>query len=217
MTKRNEEESNSEIYIMVIYCIFLYAVGVALLYFKALFGLGFILVSTLFFVPTLIEARKKIRGYLKKRRIEKLRKNRETVVVGGTPQEHHHKKKRQPDVFDYPGINGATSKGKMMEELGLWYDKPAKRFSFEEKETIEPTKSSTPGRTYRQLNELFDALNYRKRIRIAHDANIGSGHHGNSIRKMVETEAKRRGVYITVIEKGKDIIIEMKRSKKRVV
>ena len=202
---------------MFIYCIIFYAVGILLLYFKVLFGFGFVLVSTIFFIPALIEARKKIRIYRKKRRTEKLRRTQETVIVGGIPQEHHKKKKLQPDVFDYPGINGATSKGKMMEELGLWYDKHAKRFSFEEKKEEEPTRSGTIGRGYRQLNELFNALNYRKRIRIAHDANIGSGHHGDSIKRMVETEAKRRGLYITVIEKGKDIIIETKRSNKRVV
>jgi len=94
-----------------------------------------------------------------------------------------------------------------MRELGLFYEKKEKKVSFARK-IIEPVKSSTPNRTYSQLNELFEALTYRKRIRIAHHANIGSGHHGGSIRKMVKAEAKRRKINITVRMKGKDLIIE---------
>ena len=105
-------------------------------------------------------------------------------------------------------IDDSISKGTVMRELGLFYEKKQKNISFLEKEITEPTKVSNPNRTYSQLNKLFEALTYRKRIRIAHNANIGSGHHGSSIRKMVKTEAKRRGVNITVRMKGKDIIIE---------
>jgi len=220
MTKRDEEWSNSEICIMFAYCVFFYIVGVFLLYFKVLYGLGFVFVSTLLFVPTLIEARKKIRRYWKKVRMEKLRKNQETVIIGGIPQDHHHKKKKKSDIFDYyvPIIDDNTSKGKMMKELGLWYEKSKKTISFEEKEPVNTTKSPIPGRTYRQLSKLFDALNHYKRIRIAHQANIGAGHHGDSIKKMLKAEAKRRGLDITVTEKGKDVIISMpKRSEKRVV
>ena len=211
MTKREVEWSNREIYIMFIWCIFFYALGVLLLYFKVLSGLGLVFVSTLFIIPTLIEARKKIRRYLKNRRIDKLRKTRETFIVGGEPQEHH-KKKKQPDVFDYPWFDDETSKGKMMEELGLFYKKRTKKVPFTETNIAEHTKSTTPNRTYSQLNALFNALNRRKKIRIAHDANIGSGHHGGSIKRMVEAEAKRRGIDISVRMKGKDIIIERERS-----
>ena len=64
MTKRNEERNNSTVCIMLAYCIFLYALGIVLLYFKMLLGLGLIFISTLFFVPTLGEARKKRRSNL---------------------------------------------------------------------------------------------------------------------------------------------------------
>ena len=206
MTRREEEWCNREICTMLILCIFLYALGVVLLYFKVLFGLGLVFVSTLFFIPALGEAKKKLKGYLKERRAKKLRKARETIIVGGTPQKYH-KKKRQQGYVIYPTIDDSVSKGKAMRELGLFYEKKQKKVSFTEK-VIEHTKSSTPNRTYTQLNELFEALKYHKRIRIAHDANIGSGHHGGSIKRMVEAEAKRRGVPISVRMKGEDIIIE---------
>ena len=179
-----------------------------MLYFKVLFGLGLVFVSTLFFIPTLGEANKKIRGYLKERRIEKVRRTRETVIVGGTPQKHH-KKKKQREPVECPVINDSISKGSMMRELGLFYEKkPFLKKKSSIKEIAELTKTSNPNRTYSQLNELFDALNYRKRIRIKHDANIGSGHHGSSIKKMVEAEAKRRGIDISVRMKGKGLIIK---------
>ena len=205
MNKRKEEWNNRETCFMLAYCIFFYALGIILLYFKVLFGLGLIFVATLFFIPALGEAIKKVRGYLKERRAEKLRRTRETVIVGGTPQKHH-KKKRQHEYVIYPIIDDSISRGKAMRELGLFYEKKQKKDTVTE--ITEPTKTSNPNRTYSQLNELFEALTYRKRIRIAHHANIGSGHHGNSIRKMVEAEAKRRGVNITVRMKGKDLIIE---------
>ena len=204
--KRKEEWNNRETCFMLAYCVFIYALGVLLLiYFKVLFGLGLILVATMFFIPALIEANKKIRGYLKERRAEKLRQIRETVIVGGTPQKHH-KKKKQQEPNKYPAINDFVSKGGVMQELGLFYEKKQKKDTITE--ITEPIKTSNPNRTYNQLNELFEALTYRKRIRIAHHANIGSGHHGSSIRKMVEAEAKRRGLNITVRMKGKDLIIE---------
>ena len=205
MNKRNEEWNTRETCFMLVQCIFLYALGVLLLCFKVLFGLGLILVATLFFIPSLTEANKKVRGYLKKRRAEKLRQIRETVIVGGTPQKHH-KKKKQREPIKCPTSDDFVSKGKAMRELGLFYGKKQKKDTVTE--ITEPTKTSNPNRTYSQLNELFDALNYRKRIRIAHDANIGSGHHGSSIKKMAEAEAKRRGIDISVRMKGKDIIIE---------
>ena len=206
MNKRKEEWNNRETCFMLAYCIFIYALGIILLYFKILFGLALILVATMFFIPALIESNKKIRGYLKKRKAEKLRRTRETIIVGGTPQKHHKKKKKHESV-KCPVINDFISKGEVMQELGLFYEKKQKKASIAEK-IIEPIKPSNPNRTYSQLNELFEALTYRKRIRIAHHANIGSGHHGNSIRKMVEAEAKRREVNITVRTKGKDLIIE---------
>ena len=205
MSKRNEAWNNRETYFMITYCIFLYALGIVLLYFKVLFGLGVIFVATLFFIPSLTEANKKVRRYLKERRAEKLRRTRETVIVGGTPQKHH-KKKKQREPVKCPAINDFISKGKVMRELGLFYEKKQKKDTVTE--TTEPTKTPNPNRTYSQLNELFEALTYRKRIRIAHHANIGSGHHGSSIRKMVEAEAKRRGIDISVRMKGKDVIIE---------
>ena len=207
MSKRKEEWSKREIIFMLTYCVLFYVLGVILLYFKELFGLGFIFVTTMFFIPVLTEAEKKVGDYLKERRKEKLRRNRETVVVGGTPQKRH-KKKRHRGYVICPSIDDFVSKGKAMRELGLFYEKKRKKVFVIEKEIVEPAESSTPNRTYNQLNELFDALDYRKRIRIAHHANIGAGHHGGSIRKMVETEAKRRGVNSTVIMKGRDIIIE---------
>ena len=205
MNKRKEEWNNRETCFMLAYCIFFYALGIILLYFKVLFGLGLVFVATLFFIPSLTEANKKIRGYLKERRTEKLRRTRETVIVGGTPQKHH-KKKKQQEPNKYPVINDFISKGSVMRELGLFYEKKQKKDIVTE--TIEYEKSTNPNRTYSQLNELFEALTYRKRIRIAHHANIGSGHHGNSIKKMAKAEAKRRGVNITVRMKGKDLIIE---------
>lgn len=205
MNKRKEEWNNRETCFMLTCCIFLYVLGIILLYFKVLFGLGLILVATLFFIPSLTEANKKVKRYLKERRAEKLRRIRETVIVGGTPQKHHKKKKKR-ELVKCPVINDFVSKGKVMRELGLFYEKKQKKDTVTE--ITELTKTSNPNRTYSQLNELFEALTYRKRIRIAHHANIGSGHHGNSIRKMVEAEAKRRGVNITVRMKGKDIIIE---------
>lgn len=208
MNKRNEEWSTRETCFMLVQCIFLYAFGILLLYFKVLLGLGLVFVATMFFIPTLSEAKKKLAEHAKKRRIKKVRRTRETVIVGGTPQKHHKKKKKR-EPTKYPTINDSVSKGSMMRELGLFYKKKPflKKKSFI-KEIAELTKTSNPNRTYSQLNELFEALTYRKRIRIAHHANIGSGHHGNSIRKMVEAEAKRRGVNITVRTKGKDLIIE---------
>lgn len=89
MTKRKEEENNTELCIMLAYCIFFYVLGTLLLYFKVLFGLGLILVATLFFIPSLTEANKKIKRYLKEQRGEKLRRTRETVIIGGIPQKHH--------------------------------------------------------------------------------------------------------------------------------
>ena len=213
MTRRKEEWGNRETCFMLACCVLFYIFGILLLYFKVLFGLGLIFVATLFFIPALIEAKKKAIGYFKERRIEKLRKTRETIIVGGTPQKHH-KKKRQHEYVIYPTIDDSISKGKAMRELGLFYEKKQKKVSFVE--IAEPTKSSTPNRTYSQLNELFEALNYHKRIRIKHDANIGSGHHGGSIRKMVEAEAKRRGLSnVSVKQKGKDIIISMSKSTER--
>ena len=208
MTKRNEEWSNRETCFMLAYCIFFYIVGSLLLYLKVLFGLGLIIVSTLFFIPSLIDAKKKTKRYLKERRIEKLRRTRGTIIVGGTPQKYH-KKKKQHEAVKCPAIDDSMSKGRAMQELELFYKKNSssqkERFT---KETTEQTKASNPNRTYRQLNKLFESLAYHKKIRIAYHANIGSGHHGGSIRKMVEAEAKRRGVNITVSMKGKDIIIE---------
>lgn len=205
MTRRKEEWNNTETSFMLAYCVFLYVLGIILLYFKVLFGLGLIFVATLVFIPGLTETKKKVKRYLKERRAEKLRRIRETVIVGGTPQKHHKKKKKHEPV-KCPAINDFISKGTMMRELGLFYGKKQKKDTITE--IAEPTKTFNPNRTYSQLNELFEALTYRKRIRIAHHANIGSGHHGSSIRKMVETEAKRRGINITVRMKGKDLIIE---------
>ena len=206
MTRRKEEWNNREICFILAYCIFIYALGILLLFFKILFGLGLILVATMFFIPALGEAKKKVKGYLKERRAEKFRKIRETVIVGGISQKHH-KKKKQREPNKYPTINDFVSKGSVMRELGLFYEKKQKKVSFAEK--IVPLKSSSvPSRTYSQLNGLFNALNHCKKIRIMHQANIGSGHHGGSIRKMVKAEAKRRGINITVRLKGKDIIIE---------
>lgn len=210
MTRKKEEWSNGEVCFVSAYCVSLYIVGaILLLYFKVLFGLGFIIAATIFFIPALIEAKKKVAGYTKKRRIERLRKTRETIIVGGTPQKHHKKKKNQQQdhPINYPIIDDFVSKGKAMHELGLFYEKKKKKVS--SLKIVEPVKSSSvSGRTYRQLNKLFDALNDHKRIRIAHHANIGSGHHGGSIKKMVKAEAKRRGVYISVRTKGRDVIIE---------
>ena len=205
MIRRNEECSNFETCFMLAYCIFLFALGILLLYFKVLFGLGLVFVSALFFVPTLGEAKKKLAEHTKKRRIAKLRRTREVVIVGGTPQKHH-KKKKQLESVTYPITDDFVSKGRAMRELGLFYEKKQRNVSFVEK-VVEPTKSSVSGRTYRQLNELFNALGCRKRTRIAHDANIGAGHHGGSIKRMAEAEAKRRGVSISVRAKGKDMII----------
>lgn len=215
MTKRNEEWGTREICIVLAYCTFFYAVGVLLLYFKELLGFGFIFIPTLFFIPALIEARKKIRGYLKKRRIENLKKSQETVVIGGIPQKHH-KKKKQPDVFDYPTINDETSKGKLMEELGLWYDKPAKRSSFEEKEedAVTPQKHERTNK----LDAIFDYLEMFGKIRFSYQSHVGNLR-GADISKSVLREAKRRGLSnVTVKQKGKDVIISMaKRSGKRVI
>ena len=203
--RRNEEWTNHEICFMLAYCVLFCILGVLLIYFRVLFGLGVILVATLFFVPTLKEAKKKLAEYAKTRRIENLRKTRELIIIGGTPQKHHKKNKHEP--VEYPTIDDFVSKGKLMRELGLSYEKKNPKVSFTET-TVEPTKLSVPGRTYRQLNGLFDALNYYKKIRITHDACIGSGHHGGSIKTMVEAEAKRREVSLSVRMKGKDIIIE---------
>ena len=89
MTRRNEEWSNSETCFMLIGCALLYILGLLLFYFKVLFGFGFVIAASLFFIPALTEAKKKVRRYLKERRTEKLRRTRETVIVGGTPQKHH--------------------------------------------------------------------------------------------------------------------------------
>lgn len=201
---------------MFICCIFLYGVGVLLLYFKVLLGLGFVFIPTLFFIPTLIEARKKIRIYLKKRRTEKLRKNRETVVIGGIAQEHHHKKKKQPDVFGYPIIDDETSKGKLMQELGLWYDKPAKRSSFGEKE--ERVATLQKHERTNKLDAVFDYLKMFGKIRFSYQSHVGNLR-GADISKSVLREAKRRGLSnVTVKQKGKDAIISMReRSGKEVV
>ena len=217
MTKKEEEWTVHDIVVICALCCLCYGAGIVLLYIKSLLGLGLIIIPTLFIIPALIEAKKKLKNYLKERRRIKRLLDSEQIIIGGTPQKHHKKKKREPDVFDYPSINDETSKGKLMEELGLFYEKRTKKASFTETDIEEHTKSTTPNRTYSQLNELFDALNHRKRIRIAHDANIGSGHHGGSIKRMVEAEAKRRGVSISTRMKGKDIVIEMERSPKRVV
>ncbi len=191
---------------MLTYCILCFISGVILLfYFDVLIGLGVVLISAIFLIPSLIEAKKKVGNYLKERRAEKLRRIRETFIVGGTPQKHH-KKKKQREHVKCPTIDDFISKGTAMRELGLFYEKKSKKVTI--MKMREQIKPSAPSRTYRQLNGLFDALNYRKRIRIAHQANIGSGHHGDSIRKMVETEAKRRGVSISVRMKGGDLIIE---------
>ena len=208
MTKRKSQEwSNHEIRFMVSYSIMCFISGVILLlYFDALIGLGVVLISAIFLVPTLIEAKKKVENYLKERKVEKLRRTRETFIVGGTPQKHH-KKKKQREPAKCPVIDDFVSKGKVMQELGLFYEKRGKKVT-DTKIAELPIKPSAQSRAYRQLNELFDALKCRKRIRIAHQANIGSGHHGDSIRKMVETEAKRRGVSISVRMKGGDLIIE---------
>ena len=208
MTKRNSEEwNNRETCFMLTYCTLCFISGVILfLHFDVLIGLGVILIATIFLTPSLIEAKKKVGNYLKERRAEKLRRTRETFIVGGTPQKHH-KKKKQREPTKCPVIDDFISKGKAMRELGLFYEKKEKKVSFTKIADLQ-IKPSTPSRTYRQLNGLFDALNYRKRIRIAHQANICSGHHGDSIRKMVETEAKRRGVSISVRMKGGDLIIE---------
>lgn len=216
MTKRNEEWSTREICFVFTYCIPFYALGVLLLYFKVLFGFSFILVSTLFFIPALIEARKKIRRYLKKRRTDKLRKNQKTVIVGGTPQEHHKKKKREPDVFDYyvPVIDDVTSKGKMMEELGLWYEKPVKRFSFEEKEEEVVTPQNRERAN--KLDAIFEYLEAFGKVRFSYQSHVGDLR-GKSIGRFVKTEAKRRGLDVTVKDKGKDVIITMERSPKRIV
>lgn len=207
MTKRKSEEwNNREIWFMLTYCILCFISGVILLfYFDVLIGLGVVLISAIFLIPSLIEAKKKVGNYLKERRAEKLRRIRETFIVGGTPQKHH-KKKKQREHVKCPTIDDFISKGTAMRELGLFYEKKSKKVTI--MKMREQIKPSAPSRTYRQLNGLFDALNYRKRIRIAHQANIGSGHHGDSIRKMVETEAKRRGVSISVRMKGGDLIIE---------
>ena len=208
MIRRNEEWSNHETCFMLAYCIFFYILGLLLLHFKVLFGLVFIIVTSLFFIPALTEAKKKLRRYAKERRTKKFRRTRETIIVGGTPQKHHKKKKLRKSV-KCPAIDDFVSKGRAMRELGLFYAGGREKVSVVEKEVAKSIKSTTtPNRTYTQLNELFDALTYRKRIRIAHHANIGSGHHGGSIKKMVEAEAKRRGVNITVRMKGKDLIIE---------
>lgn len=208
MTKRKSEEwNNRETCFMLTYCILCFISGIILLiYFDVLIGLGVILISAIFLIPSLIEAKKKVGSYLKERRAGKLRQIRETFIVGGTPQKHH-KKKKQRQPAKCPVINDFISKGTAMRELGLFYEKKSKKVTFAKIAELQ-IKSSAQSRAYRQLNELFDALKYRKRIRIAHQANIGSGHHGDSIRKMVETEAKRRGVSISVRMKGEDIIIE---------
>jgi len=207
--RRNEEWTKHEICFMLAYCVLVYILGVLLLYYSVLFGLGLVFVATLFFIPALSEAKKKLAEYAKTRRIEKLRKTRELIIVGGTPQKHHKKKQRHELAVEYPTIDDFVSKGKLMRELGLSYEKKKQKqkVSFTET-TVEHTKSPIPGRTYRQLNGLFDALDYYKRIRITHDACIGSGHHGGSIKRMVEAEAKRREVSLSVRMKGKDIIIE---------
>lgn len=207
MTKRNSEEwNNRETCFMLIYCTLCFISGVILLlYFDALIGLGVILIATIFLIPSLIEAKKKVGSYLKERRAGKLRRTRETIIVGGTPQKHH-KKKKQREHVKCPTIDDFISKGKAMRELELFYEKKRKKVT--DTKIVEHIKTPTPSRAYRQLNELFDALKYRKRIRITHQANIGSGHHGDSIRKMVTAEAKRRGVSISVRMKGGDLIIE---------
>lgn len=205
MIKRKEEGNKRELCIMLTYCISLYILGALFLYIKSLFGLGFIFVATLFSIPELMEVKKKVNGYLKERRAEKLRRTRETIIIGGTPQKYH-KKKKQRELLKCPAINDFVSKGKAMRELGLFYEKKQKKVPITK--IAEPIKPTIQGRTYSQLNQLFDALTYHKRIRIKHDANIGSGHHGGSIRRMAEAEAKRRGINITVRMKGKDIVIE---------
>ena len=129
MTRRNEKWGMCEICFLLTYCIFLYALGVLLLCFKVLLGFGLVFVSTLFFIPTLIEAKKKLAEYTKKRRIEKLRRNREAVIVGGTPQKHH-KKKKQREPIQHLVIDDQVSKGKAMRELGLFYEKKTKNVSF---------------------------------------------------------------------------------------
>jgi len=205
--RRNEEWTKHETCFMLAYCVLFYILGVLLLYWGVLLGLGFIIVASLVFIPSLSEAKKKLAEYVKTRRMEKLRKTREVIIVGGTPQKHHKKKQKHELVVEYPTIDDSVSKGKVMRELGLSYEKKKQKVSFTE--TTPKHTKSVPGRTYRQLNDLFDALDYYKRIRITHAARIGSaGHHGSSIKKMVEAEAKRREVSLSVRMKGKDIIIE---------
>lgn len=215
MVKKEEGWTNRDTCTFMVMCVLFYAAGLyCLLYLKSLFGIGFILVSSLISIPTAIELYRKSIEYAENRRREKLRNNRKTIVVGGVVQgERVHKHKRQTDISDYPLINDETSKGELMRELGLWYEKARGSISFEERKSVEPTRSPTPtlGRTYRQLNELFDALNYHKRIRIAHNANLSSNHHGSSIKKMLEVEAKRRGVEVLLKQKGNDLIISKRK------
>lgn len=202
--KDKDEWSVGGVVILLAWCIVFYVLGFIILFLFQfwLFSIAFFLVPTIIIIPVLIEAKKKIGKYVK--RVKKNRKKTVTVVVGGIPS--GHKRKHKQEITSFPVINDEVTKGKLMQELGLWYEKSKKTFSFEEKNT-EP-KSSIPGRTYRQLNELFEVLKYRKRIRIARHANIGSDHHGSTIRKMLETEAKRRGVCLSIKMKGKDMIIE---------
>ena len=214
MAKKEEEWTVHDIVIISVIGCLSYGAGIVLLYFKSLLGIGLIFVPTLFIIPALIEARAKIKRYLKeKRRIKRLL-NSNPVIVGGVAQGHHKRKKQQPETFDCPVINDEASKGKLMRELGLWYEKPAKSSSFEEKkvDVVTPQKHERMNK----LNAIFDYLETFGRIRFSYQAHVGNLR-GADIGKSVKTEAKRRGLDVTVKDKGKDVIITMKRSEKRVV
>ena len=216
MTKKEEEWTVHDIVVISAMCCLCYGTGIVLLYIKSLLGLGLIIIPTLFIIPALIDAKKKLKNYLKERRRIKRLLDSEQIIIGGAPQKHHKKKKWQPAVFDYPIIiDDETSKGKMMQELGLWYEKPAKLVSFEEKK-VNTVTSQKHERT-NKLGTIFDTLEAYGKIRFSYQAHVGALR-GKDIGRFVKIEAKRRGLDVTVKEKGKDVIISMaKRSGKTVV
>lgn len=169
---------------------------------------AFFIFSTCFFLPPVISLCMRFLAYLRARKLSRVKID--TIVIGGISS---GKKKRRPSTSApeerYHSTGDVVTKGSVMRELGLSYNRVVSPGNPGISEASESVASSGPlvGDS-NILKDFYDELRDKGHIQISHQAHY-KRLRGADIGKRLEHAARRDGLDVSVRNKGKDIVVSL--------
>lgn len=192
-----------------------------MVFLKAIIFPGGLIFAVILFLPkTIFELRRHIRAYLNERIKAKLMHN--TVIIGGVRgDKHRHKRIQEPRTQKVLGQYQRqilSSKGDIMRELGIPYEKPIKKVNAEAiKPDIKDEKSYAIWTEHQRIHpkalELIRMTEEKGRVIIKEGGGV-SGHHGNTLGALIESAIKRLDTNVELARKGNDLILTLNRGVK---